>query len=168
MLAFDPFLPDRHGLRVRPAHARRPHGTNRVPGEYRRIRDRGTGSRHGLLAEKSSGDGWLHIADPSGSGDPRRYYLREEERLILYPHATVLLFDLATGRQLPWQELLLGGWQTAGTMTAGYDGERVEAPDYGALTLCALYQGRDGALCLRFHDGGSYYTLSVPSDYIRF
>lgn len=102
------------------------------------------------------------------TGMPPHYYLREEERLILYPHATVLLFDLATGRQLPWQELLLGGWQTAGTMTAGYNGERVEAPDYGALTLCALYQGRDGALCLRFHDGGSYYTLSVPSDYIRF
>lgn len=91
-----------------------------------------------------------------------------EEKTLLYPYRAFLLFDLATGEQLQWQDLLLEGWQDASTLKEGYNGSLIADPDYSQYVIDKMQQDYDGTLLIHLKTQDDDFTLRIPSEYIRY
>lgn len=88
-----------------------------------------------------------------------------EDAVIPYPIANHLIFDLTTGQQISWQEMLREGWQDAVPLLDGWD--TVVPCDPETLELDFMYYIQndwDAPLCICFTDGT---RLEVPTAWIR-
>ena len=73
-----------------------------------------------------------------------------------------------TEEQLQWQDLLLEGWQEEAVLTHGYPETRIINPDYSQYQISSLRQEYDGTLRIYLKTQEDYFTLRVPSEYIRY
>ncbi|MBQ2920161.1 MAG: hypothetical protein IJE58_03170, partial [Oscillospiraceae bacterium] len=92
---------------------------------------------------------------------------REEDRIV-YPHPTFLLFDLESGRQVPWTVLVRENWREG--VTSAY-----KTPDYVDTALPAkemevesIHPQADGSLNVTLADGYIRYSFTVPYDYVNY
>ncbi|MBP3660880.1 MAG: substrate-binding domain-containing protein [Oscillospiraceae bacterium] len=92
---------------------------------------------------------------------------REEDRIV-YPHPTFLLFDLESGRQVPWTVLVRKNWREG--VTSAY-----KTPDYVDTALPAkemevesIHPQADGSLNVTLADGYVRYSFTVPYDYVNY
>lgn len=99
------------------------------------------------------------------------YHMTEvESERIVYPYPTVLLYDLQSGEQVPWDTLLKENWRNAvPTATTWQAPEYVEVPLPDKEMVCErIYPRRDGSLDISLADGNVRYDFLVPSDYVNF
>lgn len=105
------------------------------------------------------------------AGTTPSYYIHEENRFVMYEHPALMIFDLETGKQIPWTELLSGDWLANSKMVTGYPEIQV-APFLEGLTANYLYversSGWENYLWVNLYDGKNDYYLTVPDRYIRF
>ncbi len=99
------------------------------------------------------GNGPYHIVD-------------QEADRIPYPFATVLVYDLDSGREIGWEALLKEGWRTAATTEWYPQREDTPLPETG-VELESFYQREDGALILSFRSSLGSCTATVPWDYVN-
>lgn len=99
------------------------------------------------------------------------YHMAESEaERVIYPVGTLLLYDLETGEQLHWTDLLKENWRDGvPTVTTWQSPSYVEVPMPDKDLACeSIYPQRDGSLDISLVDGHSTYTFRVPSDYVNF
>lgn len=98
-------------------------------------------------------------------------YLQEQSQFVMYPYPAVLIFDLETGEQIQWTQMLTGDWLANSTMVTGYPETEV-IPFLTGLTANYMhveqYSGRDGYLWVNLSDGTTDYYMTVPDRYIRY
>lgn len=99
------------------------------------------------------------------------YHTTESEaEQIAYPVDTTLLYDLATGEQIHWTELLTDDWRDGvPTVTTWQSPSYVEVPMPEKDLACErIYPQRDGSLDISLVDGKTTYSFLVPCDYVNF
>lgn len=99
------------------------------------------------------------------------YHMAESEaERVIYPVGTLLLYDLETGEQLHWTDLLKENWRDGvPTVTTWQSPSYVEVPMPDKDLACeSIYPQRDGSLDISLVDGHSTYAFRVPSDYVNF
>ncbi len=99
------------------------------------------------------------------------YHMAESEaERVIYPVGTLLLYDLESGAQLHWTDLLKDNWRDGvPTVTTWQSPSYVEVPMPDKDLACeSIYPQRDGSLDISLVDGHSTYTFRVPSDYVNF
>lgn len=103
-------------------------------------------------------------------GSAPDYPPREEndDEWLLYPHRAMLIFDLETGQQLTWQDLLLPGWQEASTLTGGPDQAVIQDPDLSLYVIEWIMQNPNGNLEICLRTSTEFFFLTVPGEYIRY
>ena len=97
------------------------------------------------------------------------YHMTERiEDQIRYPWATALLYDLESGRQIHWTDLLLDGWrENARDVRCQPDWESAAIPT-GELELLGLYPYQDGSLYVSFLCEGIEYSAEIPWNYVNY
>ena len=99
-------------------------------------------------------------------GSAPEYYIPEEDRFEVYPMQMCMIFDLETGMEIQWSDLLLPGWENL--PAEDINGLQV-IPDYSALTFRYMSLMEDGTLFAGLTDDtGAYYYVTVPTELIRF
>ena len=93
----------------------------------------------------------------SGSGPV--YYHGDD--VIRYPYPNQLLFDLETGEEIAWKDLLKDGWEEA---VQWEDGHAPYAETDAPLRYLCLFNGE--SLSVQLIEDGEVYSLTVPSEYI--
>ena len=87
---------------------------------------------------------------------------------IRYPYPTALLYDLQTGEQIHWTQLLLEGWrENAMDVRSEPFWEPAVIPD-GELELLGLYPYEDGTLFVSFRHEGVEYNAEIPWNYVNY
>ncbi len=90
------------------------------------------------------------------------YYIESEERFHGYPHQAYLVFDLETGEELRWQDLLRPGWEDA----VRWDAEG--QPQAGVDASWEYYFVNNGqSMTVTFREGDDYYYATIPWEYLR-
>lgn len=96
------------------------------------------------------------------------YYFSENgDHSIVYPYPAFLLFDLETGQQIPWTDLLTGNWLEDSKMETSYPATIIE-PFYEGLSIFWLHLDEWGNLYVCLEDENMSYYLTVPQKYIRY
>ena len=95
------------------------------------------------------------------------YYPEGESYSYVYPYPAFLLFDLETGEQIPWTDLLSGDWLADSKMEISYPSTIIE-PFYEGLSVSWLYLDEWGNLFVYLEDENMSYYLTVPEKYIRY
>ena len=96
------------------------------------------------------------------------YHMTERlEDQIRYPVAVTFLYDLESGEQIHWEELLLPGWREKAVDVRGDpDWEPTQLPE-GEMELLGMYFYADG-LFLSLRCDGMEYNATVPYDYVNY
>ncbi len=85
-----------------------------------------------------------------------------------YGKTATLLFNLETGQQMTWQELLKPGWESACTAEDGSGYPCPMPENYSSMTLHYIGLYVDNALYIQLLDEtDATYTLQIPLDYIN-
>lgn len=93
-------------------------------------------------------------------------YLEATNEFIPYPVKQVFLFDLTTGQEIGWQDVLVPGWQEGATLLSSNDSSPVLRTDFEDLTLTSIYAvGIDGILACYFQED---CYLELPYRFLRF
>ena len=93
-------------------------------------------------------------------------YLEDSYQFVDYPIQRLFLFDLTTGQEIGWQDLLLPGWQEVSPVLSTYDGFPMEGIDPDSLSINSMYPvGTEGTV-LCYFDEDCY--LEIPWQYLRF
>lgn len=93
-------------------------------------------------------------------------YLEESNQFIDYPIKQLFLFDLTTGQEIGWQDLLLPGWQEESSLLSIYDDTPLEGIDPDSLTINSMYPVGTEGIVLCYFDEDCY--LKIPWQYLRF
>lgn len=103
------------------------------------------------------------------SGDRPNLYLEDADDFLYYNKASCLLFDLETGEEIHFSQMLQGDWLANSLMTTDYPETVVDAPFYEGLELYWLNFTEAGDLwvCLDHPTDRTYY-LTIPQEYIIF
>lgn len=87
-------------------------------------------------------------------------YVEESDSFVTYPHPDRILYDLETGEQISWQDILKSGWEDAVTWEDG----QAPANELNAETRWfRIYNG--SALQICFVENGEGYYASIPAEY---
>ncbi len=90
------------------------------------------------------------------------YYMEWENAFHTYPYPAYLAFDLETGQQITWQELLKPGWEDG--ITWSDDG----IPPSGVDAPWEHYFVNNGqSLSVHFKEQGRYYYATIDWEYLR-
>jgi len=91
--------------------------------------------------------------------------LYTDSEIISYPFANHLIFDLTTGEQISWQDMLKPGWQDAVPLLDGYDTQvSYESSELEMDFLFYIQNDWGAPLCVCFADGT---RLEVPTEWIQ-
>ena len=102
------------------------------------------------------------------TGNAPYHITQDPAEQIRYPAATAMVYDLETGEQMDWTELLLPGWrENAQDVSSQPDWDPATIPE-GELELLGLYPYRDGSLYVSFLHGGLEYSATIPCDYVNY
>ena len=103
------------------------------------------------------------------SGTRPNYYLEDKNDFLYYDKPSCLLFDLETGKEIHFSQMLQGDWLANSQMTTDYPETVVETPFYEGLELHWLNFTETGDLwvCLDHPDDRTYY-ITIPQEYILF
>ena len=95
-------------------------------------------------------------------GNTAALYLDNE--ILFYPCSTAMIFDLRTGEEISWQDMLVDGWQEAVPLI-NYDSEVPYDPDMLEVEdLFYIINDRNAPLYICFTNGT---RLEVPIDWIK-
>lgn len=108
------------------------------------------------------------------SGSPQSWWNENGTGYVMYPLKADFLFDLTTGEEISWKDMLLPGWEEASTLQLAYSFE--DAPDtmpgisdLGKLKFCYINQHNEHTFYLGFQDAdGTNYHLIIPWEYVKF
>lgn len=82
-----------------------------------------------------------------------------------YPINSLLIFDLYTGKEITWQEMLLPGWEEASSIVNDSTGLPEQMPDSAAIR--SIGQSSEGLWLYIRDENSTYYSVDVPADYIN-
>ena len=96
-------------------------------------------------------------------------YVEQTNSFVDYPYPTHLLYDIETGAQLEWTQILREGWLSASTMRQSYPDILIEQAYYEGLeTEWFQYENMIHRFTVCLTDGENSYFLSIPGDYLIF
>ena len=90
------------------------------------------------------------------------------EDQIVYPYVPCLLYDLESGRRIPWTALFREGWRDAVTTVVRYPDMLEAALPGGELELRSIHLQDNGSLDVTLRQNDTEYHFSIPWDYVNF
>lgn len=86
-----------------------------------------------------------------------------------YPHSGSIIYNLETGEQISWTEMLQGDWLENATMTQSYPYLEIQDPHYEGMTLLWVrYEPSENCLYVCLRDGAITYDLTVPGKFFLY
>ncbi len=89
----------------------------------------------------------------------------EEADRIVYPFETFFLYDLESGKQISWENLLKPGWKEHAQFQCL--GEPIPFPEDVALAPNRINQQNTGDLDIGFQSGTIWYNATIPWEYVN-
>lgn len=93
-------------------------------------------------------------------------YLEGSHQFVPYPVKKLFIFDLESGQELQWQDLLIDGWQEEVPLLSTHDGNPTGNPGFDTLTINSMYASGSEGLVLCYFEEDCY--LQIPYRFLRF
>ena len=100
-------------------------------------------------------------------GAPYHMVVHVEDQIV-YPYVPCLLYDLESGRRIPWTALFREGWRDGVTTVFRYPGMQETALPGGELELRSIHLQDNGSLDVTLRQNDTEYHFSIPWDYVNF